>query len=93
MKTKIFMFIAVFAMVVTTVKSVRVQGEPNDLLLENIEALGREHGEIDEELAPYKILSEQKVYIGDMPYPTIIPCCKSINNKYSGCAKGLDDCK
>lgn len=70
--------------------------EGNSLLLENIEALafneGGEHGNIDTTLEPYYELSSKEIWIGNMPYPTRVPCCKHNNSSLSGCAKGLDRC-
>jgi len=49
--------------------------------------------DIDGTLVPYRKLSSMKVFIGNYPYATVVPCCEKDESKYSGCAKGLSGCK
>lgn len=100
MKTKIIICLIVVGAITIFTLQKNVQKE-NLFLLENIDALtsdegetgGGDHGEIDGTLEPYWELSKQKYWIGDMPYPTEIPCCKESTSPFSGCAKGLDRCR
>lgn len=94
MKKKL-LFIAIIAASAIMLSS--HQGEEKiDILLENIEAYADsdEHGEIDETLVPYSKLGSKTIYFlwyGQI-ISTKVPCCMSDTSKFSGCAKGLDNC-
>lgn len=99
MKSKIKIIVSTLAVIIITGLSINKKTHKEySLLIENIEALsqneGGDHGEIDQTLIPYQILSSKNVIIwtNNGPITTKIPCCASSDSKYSGCAKGLDGC-
>lgn len=95
MKIKMFVYLF-FVAVVAVLSYGKNDSTADELLLANVEALtyseGGDHGEIDKTLESYWELSSKEIWIGDMKYPTVIPCCKPSDSEFSGCAKGLDRC-
>jgi len=100
------MKIAFYSLIVLFIAGYTYQKDQkmSELLLENIEAFSDpEHTDgptnpemghdIDGTLVPYRKLSSMKVFIGNYPYATVVPCCEKDESKYSGCAKGLSGCK
>lgn len=94
MKTK-FLLIGVIVVSAIFISSHK-ENKNIDLLLENIDAYAGsdEHGDIDETLVPYSKLGEKTIYciLDGKMLSTKIPCCKPDASKFSGCAKGLDNC-
>ena len=98
MKTKIlkYVFVVAIAMVAgINVFNAQKSEALSDVALANVEALAStEHGNIDETLVPYRKLDSKTIYLvyNGQIVSTVIPCCKDDTSRYSGCAKGLDEC-
>ena len=94
MKFKNVIYVLVMVIVFVAIYTYQKNSNQQDFfLLKNIEALSQAHGEIDETLVPYSILSSMDMYFPNMPGPTTVSCCKPHESKYSGCAKGLGNCR
>lgn len=95
MKLKLMFLLLVLA-VISVSFSFCLKTQTVDLLLKNIEAFAGsdEHGEVDPELVPYSKLGSKTIYfvVNGQVVSTQIPCCASDPSKYSGCARGLDNC-
>lgn len=108
MKVKIIFFSSLFLLAAYTMYVANTSqnvDKYSSLLLKNLEAFSmdengnngsesNDHGNIDNTLVPYEILSSKEIWMnlwGEWK-KTTVPCCDSSDSQYSGCARGLDKC-